>query len=148
MAHDAPHDAHAPASGIDPEVHAALEQLVVDNPDLERLEALSAQFNIFEAIGAVRQELRHSDFLAFLLDPRQTHGLGDHFLRLLLQRALRANPGTQASVTPIDLDLWSLVQAVVLREWQNIDILVLDERNRVAVVFENKIFSGEHSDQL
>ncbi len=48
----------------------ALEHLVVGNEDLERLEALLDQFNIFEAIGVVNQELRHSDFLAYLLDPR------------------------------------------------------------------------------
>jgi hypothetical protein len=50
----------------------ALEAFVVDNPDLERLEALLDQFNIFEAIGVVRQELRHSDLLAFLLDSQES----------------------------------------------------------------------------
>jgi hypothetical protein len=50
----------------------ALEALVVDNPDLERLETLLGQFNIFEALDAVRQERRHSDFLAYLLDPSGT----------------------------------------------------------------------------
>ena len=38
----------------------ALEAFVVDNQELERLEDLLIQFNIFEAIGAVWQELRHS----------------------------------------------------------------------------------------
>lgn len=66
----------------------ALEAFVVDNPELERLEALLAQFNIFEAIGAVRQELRHSDFLAFLLNPQENHGLGDAFIKRLLQKIL------------------------------------------------------------
>ena len=45
----------------------------IDNPDLERLEALLDQFNLFEALGIVRQELRHSDLLAFLLDAQ--HGV-------------------------------------------------------------------------
>ena len=54
----------------------ALEDFVVGNPELEELEALLSQFNLFEAIGAVRMEVRHSDFLAFLLDPAQKHGLG------------------------------------------------------------------------
>ena len=71
----------------------ALEALVVDNPDLERLEALLDQFNIFEAIGAVRQEVRHSDFLAFLLNPQQNHGLGDTFLKRLLQKVLSSGGG-------------------------------------------------------
>ncbi len=49
-----------------------LEAFVVDNSDLEQLETHLGQFNIFEAIGAVRQEIRHSDVLAYLLNPRQT----------------------------------------------------------------------------
>jgi hypothetical protein len=64
----------------------APEALVVDNPELERLEALLDEFNIFEAIGAVRVELRHSDFLAFLLNPTQNHGLGDAFVKRLLEK--------------------------------------------------------------
>ena len=36
-----------------------LARFVVENPELEQLEALLAEFNIFEALGAVRQELRH-----------------------------------------------------------------------------------------
>jgi len=65
-----------------------LQALVVDNPELEELESLLEEFNIFEALGAVRQEARHSDFLAFLLNPRQNHGLGDAFARRLLQKAI------------------------------------------------------------
>jgi hypothetical protein len=48
------------------EERALLENFVVGNRDLERLERLLNEFSIFEALGAVRQELRHSDFLAFL----------------------------------------------------------------------------------
>ncbi len=103
-----------------------LEALVVDNADLERLEALLDKFNIFEALGAVRQELRHSDFLAFLLNPQQPHGLSDTFAKRLLQRALTAFALGGAPVSPIDLDVWSLNGMLVLREWENIDILLLD----------------------
>lgn len=55
------------------EAQGVLEAFVVENPELEELEALLSQFNLFEAIGAVRMEVRHSDFLAFLLDPSQKH---------------------------------------------------------------------------
>ena len=56
-------------SQADPDLRA-LERFLVGNRDLERLEALLDRFNILEALGVVRQELRHSDFLRFLLDPR------------------------------------------------------------------------------
>ncbi len=126
----------------------ALTAFVVENRDLERLEALLDRFNIFEAIGVVRQELRHSDFLAFLLNPQENHRLGDIFVKRLLQRLLMDTEDVSVPVTPIDLDLWSLEQMKVRREWQRIDILLLDETHRLAVIVENKIGTSEHSDQL
>src|SRR6266446_4936147 len=87
---------------------AQLEHLLVDNPDLEDLETRLGGFNIFEAIGAVRHERRHSAFLAFLLDPSAKHGLGDDFVRRFLQNALMS-PGNQAlPISPIELDVWDL----------------------------------------
>jgi len=123
-----------------------LEALILDNPDLERLELLLAQFNIFEALNAVRVELRHSDFLAYLLNPGQNHGLGDSFVRLFLQKAV-VN-GTSSQIRPLDLEIWDLSQLVVQRERQGIDILLLDEENKLVVAIENKIDTGEHDDQL
>lgn len=126
----------------------ALENLVVDNPDLERLEALLDRFNLFEAIGVVRQELRHSDFLAFLLNPQQPHGLSDLFLKRLLQRTLASNRGASLPISLIDLDVWSLDDTLVLREWNNIDLLLVNDTNRLVVIIENKVDTGEHSGQL
>jgi len=126
----------------------AITAFVVENRDLERLKALLERFNIFEAIGVVRQELRHSDFLAFLLNSQENHRLDDIFVKRLLQRLLMETEDTSLPVTPMDLDLWSLEQMEVRREWQRIDILLLDEPNRLAVIIENKIGTSEHSDQL
>lgn len=130
------------------ESHALLESFVVDNSELERLEQLLGQFNIFEALGAVRHELRHSDFLGFLLDPRQNHGLGDEFVRLLLQKALSSAGEIDLPISLIDLDVWNLTEIEVNREWQNIDILLIDNTHQLAVIIENKIGSSEHSNQL
>jgi PD-(D/E)XK nuclease superfamily protein len=137
---------------VDQEAHEAdrraLEALVVDNAELNRLEELLAAFNLFEALGAVRQEIRHSDFLAFLLSPQQPHGLGDAFAKRLMQSVSRALPTGTTPVSAVDLDIWSLDDLVVLREWENIDILLLDAQHQFAVIIENKIDSGEHTDQL
>ncbi len=126
----------------------ALGAFLLGNADLERLEALLGRFNIFEAIGVVRQELRHSDLLAFLLDPRGSHGLGEAFLKRLLQRVLATDRTVRASVTPIELELWSLNRVEVRREWNHIDVLLLDEEHKLAVIVENKIGTSEHSGQL
>lgn len=126
----------------------ALEDFLVGNQDLERLGALLDRFNILEALGVVRQELRHSDFLRFLLDPRRPHGLGDTFVKRLLQKILMVAGDVPVPVTPIELELWDLGRVEVRREWQHIDILLVDEDHKLAVIVENKIGSGEHSDQL
>lgn len=134
---------------MEPKDHAALEALVVDNPDLEALEARLARFNLFEASGLVRQEIRHSNFLAFLLDPAQPHGLGDTFLRWLLADTLgRGDAQALHALSPLDLHLSDLSGSVVRREWRNIDILIENPPLGLVVAIENKIGIGEHSDQL
>lgn len=129
-----------------------LEKFVVDNEDLEKLESELAKFNIFEAVGIVRQELHHSNVLAFLLNPSQNHRLNDVFLkRLLKQVLLEADEVTDLSglrVSPVDIDIADLKDAEVRREWKHIDILIYSPSNRLVCAIENKIGSREHSDQL
>ena len=134
-----------PRSPTDTEL---LESFLIENPDLERLELLLDEFNLFEAVGVVRQELRHSDFLGFLLDPRQPHGLGDTFLTLFLRKVVQAADLETAPFSAIDVTLWDLSDSEVRREWKNIDLLVLNPTHRFAIVIENKIGSAEHSGQL
>ncbi len=64
----------------------ALKALEADASELERIENLLDRFNVFEAIGFIGQEIMHSRFLAFLLDPSQSHGLGDLFLKRFSQK--------------------------------------------------------------
>jgi len=128
------------------ESQRVLEDFVVGNKELQQLEVLLRKFNLFEALKLVSVEVRHSDFLAYLMDPKQNHGLGDGFLKGFLQSVLRG--AANQTVNPIEIDVWNLTGAEVYREWQNIDIFVRDESNRMAVIVENKVQSGEHSDQL
>ncbi len=124
----------------------ALARFVVENDDLERLEGQLADFNLFEAIGAVRQELRHSDFLSFLLSPTGNHGLGDRFLKRFLERVLFEAP--QQPISPVEIDVSDLLDAEVRREWRAIDVLVHSESARLVCVIENKVDSGESEGQL
>jgi len=130
----------------------ALEAFLVGNEDLDRLEALLDRFNIFEAIGMVSRELNHSQFLSYLLDPRKNHGLGNLFIKRLLQNVLSiADEGEDRALMPIsaiELELWDLERMTVQREWHRVDILLRDVEHRLVVLIENKIKSGEHSDQL
>src|SRR6266851_7209259 len=124
-----------------------LEDFVRNNEELDQLEALAEVFNTFEVLGMVRRELRHSDFLAYLLDPQENHGLGDAFVKRLLKRACPRKPVDESAISAIDLDTMDLGHLEVRREWKNIDILVKVDQ-RLIVIIENKIDTSEHSDQL
>ena len=52
----------------------------------------------------------------------------------------------QGDISIIDLPSFKLEEAKVYREWKNIDILI--ELPKHVIVIENKIYSGEHSNQL
>src|SRR5215212_790172 len=71
----------------------ALQALQADAQELEHIEELLDRFNVFEAIGFTNQELMHSRFLAFLLDPGQNHGLGDLFLEGFLRKCTESAEG-------------------------------------------------------
>src|ERR1700733_11376670 len=96
----------------------ALENFVTGNHDLAELEALVSRFNIFEALGVVNAELRHSSFLAFLLDPNESHGLRDIVLKRLLQESLQGSQEV-TTLTPIDIDVSDLTDCVVRVEIDN-----------------------------
>jgi len=131
---------------------ALLESFIVDNEDLDELESQLVQFNIFEAIGIIRQELRHSDFLAFILNPSQNHRLEDIFLKRLLKRVLLEADipidSNYLKLSPVDIDIADLKDAEVRREWKHIDILIHSPSNYLVCAIENKIDSKEHSNQF
>jgi hypothetical protein len=130
------------------EALAALERFVVDNDDLLALESLVGRFNIFDALDIARVEIRHSNFLSFILDPAESHGQGQLFLKAVLMDLLKAAPAEKRPLSPIDLDGTDLSGVEVRREWANIDLLVTCEQPPFVIAIENKIGSQEHSDQL
>lgn len=60
----------------------SLEQLLMDTELLDRLEARVSGFNMFETLGLVNAEIRHSNMLAWLMSPKENHGLDDVFLKV------------------------------------------------------------------
>lgn len=127
----------------------ALEQFLLQNSDLEYLESLLAEFNVFEITDMVRAEVRHSNVLAWLLNPKTNHGLGDQFLRLFLKHLFANNRETiKSQVTFFDIEVFDLNDLVVLREWRRVDLLLASPLNKLVVAIENKVDSSEHGNQL
>jgi hypothetical protein len=136
------------ASENDGEMLPALERFVVENDELLQLEERIGRFNIFDALGIVWVEIRHSNFLAWLLDPNESHGQGSLFLNGVLMDLLRQSPPALRPFSPIKLDSAEMRGVRVRREYRNIDILIECDEPRFVIAIENKIGSREHSDQL
>lgn len=128
----------------------ALERFVVENDDLFALEEQIGRFNIFDALRVARVEIRHSNYLAWLLTPGESHAQGDLFLKSLLMDVLRKarHQGIAPPLSAVELDGADLKGVDVRREWRNIDLLITCDEPRFVVAFENKVDSGEHSNQL
>lgn len=125
-----------------------LDAFLVDNRELEALNARLASFNMFRVLRVERTEIRHSNVLAWLLTPGENHGLGATFLRRFLSRLLLENDISGISLTPAQVELMNLGDVEVRREWKNIDILVHSQERNWCLLIENKIDSTESKDQL
>ena len=97
--------------------------------------------NIFEILKITNMEIRHSNFLGWLLDPYESHELGTQFLQGFIEEGINKNKYSEILV-----DSNAIETLTIEREYKNIDLLV--ESKEVVFCIENKIFSSEHSDQL
>ncbi len=127
----------------------ALEEFLCKNPELEKLEDLIEDFNIFTALSFVNEEIRHSRFLTWLMDPSESHGVGNYFLTSFLKEiSVKGNSLGLNVPSVFEIDDWHLGDVEVLREWKNIDILIKSDAHKFVCAIENKVRSAEHTGQL
>jgi len=133
---------------------AALDRFLADNPELEALAARLSTFNVFRALRIEHEEIRHSNALAWLLDPQESHGLDDIVLRRILSNIMLqagAERVESLGISAAQVELMDLTDVEVRREWQNIDLLVVirqPNEKGIVLLVENKIRSGAGRGQL
>lgn len=120
---------------------------LAEDPDFRSLDGWLREFNMFDAVGIERQELQHSNFLAFLLNPKRDHGLHGRFTEILLNEVKNSPKGKEPLAT-FWITRGCFNDAVVQREWLPIDILLRCPNVEVAFIIENKIDSPERDSQL
>jgi len=126
-----------------------LEKFIINNENLEHLEDIVNDFNIFTSLNLINNEIRHSNFLSWIMSPKENHNLKDYFLSSLLKViSMRASSSGINAPSIFDIDNWNFIETEILREWRNIDILIKDDNHKLICVIENKIYSKEHSRQL
>ena len=148
-----------------------------NSTEFQQLKAYYAKRSALDILGVARDELAHSNMLAWLLDPSETHGLGlfpvRKFLHLLVMAKLELsiNSDENAAAT-FDRDLMDaiLTNACIIKSAEvktevavdstgdkrrdsRIDILILlklvlsSKEIILPIVIENKVNSCEHNNQ-
>lgn len=115
----------------------ATDRLIAD-PDFRDLETAFSAFCPFEAMGMVSAEIRHSNFLAYILNPYRPHGFGKAILEAFLGGILPDAPEVSSE----------LVDAEIRREWRNIDLLILLPKAKRTIAIELKIDARQGVNQL
>ena len=119
------------------------DELLKDE-DFDKLDLGLKNPNIFQILRISKNEIRHSNFLSWLLDPNESHKLGDIFLKRFLREVFSSDKFVE--IDQVDVEGMNLTKVEIQREWKNIDILIVLEN--VVVCIENKVLSKEHSNQL
>ncbi|NDW12017.1 hypothetical protein D0T50_03835 [Bacteroides sp. 214] len=124
---------------------------LLNDPNFEKLETELQKPNIFSILGIGRAEIRHSNFLAWLLDPNESHGLGNRFLiRVLRDLALEKN--NDLDIVTINKLNFSNVEVGKEVKCPNgsIDLLInfKDEHDKLIICIENKFDTIDSVGQL
>ena len=141
-----------------------IDNLCAELDKIKSIENIKA--NIFDAVGMERQEVKHSAFIGWLLDPSKPHGLGNSFLAEFCRRLFvsdsvsvqqrNLNALAMGGIHSID-DLSNFIndtklevfrERVLVDSESRIDIYLESEATKTAVVIENKVFTDNHDDQL
>lgn len=116
----------------------------INDIDLDELELELRVPNIFEILNISNNEIRHSNFLGWILNPKGNHGLDDLFLKRFLRDIFSSEINNE--VLQIEVSELDYSDIEIRREWKNIDLLIMF--SDIVVCIENKVHSKEHSNQL
>lgn len=125
----------------------ALQALFTDYGELRKTERENrrqhaSRFNIFDALQLSRNEILHSRFLAFLLDPRAHHDQGTLFLVSFVSLL-----ALDASACPDMLERARVLVEYDLGSYGRLDIVILLADGRI-IALENKVWASEQDQQI
>ena len=106
------------------------------------------EFSAFDVLRNADYEIRHSNVLAWLLDPGETHGIGGTLLRWLVDHINER--AEAAGIEPVRATDFEASNVEVQREYRYVDIAIFFEKEKDLIAIENKIeaMSSEHFGQV
>ncbi|MBD3842951.1 MAG: PD-(D/E)XK nuclease family protein [Campylobacterales bacterium] len=127
-----------------------IEDFIFDDSVQDTLEKINSSvmnFNILEITGMGSQEIKHSNILSWMFSDSE-HNLEYKILEGFLKKVIEANevdestnflkhyvylPNKKRNIT-------------IYREKDNIDLLIVDDANKVVIAIENKVYASERAD--
>jgi len=124
-----------------------IEEFIFDDNvqvTLEKIKNSVMNFNILEITGMGSQEIKHSNILSWMLSDSE-HNLGYKILEGFLKKVIEVHevdaatdflkhyvylPNNKRNIT-------------IYREKDNIDLLIVDNANKVIIAIENKVYASE-----
>lgn len=104
-------------------------------------------FNVFNILNLEANETRtHSAFIAELLNPQGSHGLGDAFLKAFISQVNLNDFDFDASSAKVQIEYHIGFKNEEKTEGGRIDILITSKGK--AILIENKIYAGDQENQL
>ena len=120
----------------------------------EEMKSSGEGFNVFQILGLSYNEVRtHTAFLADLLNPHGSHGMGDTFLELFLAELeqkndpLRLKKFYQKGKMSVDKEKYIGSIDRDCTEGGSVDLLIKNKNNQ-AIIVENKINAGDQLNQI
>ncbi len=97
------------------------------------------RFNVFTALFKKHEEVKlHSRFIAYLLSPDSGHGKQGLFCELFVKKVLGLDS------TQFDLSTYEVLPSeFIKKEFENIDILIINKKTRQSIIIENKIHAKD-----
>ena len=112
-------------------------------------------FNTLKILKLENHEIRHSNILAWLLNPKENHSLRDYFLRKMIEYLILIdeNSNNPQYETVCKILNHSLMDSHVYREVKTdknrfIDLLIVNQQLKLVFLIENKFYSTESENQL
>ena len=142
-----PEDPAHPTPRTPPAMEADLPNLI-DDPRFRayhRELAKPREFNTFDVLRYSGYEIRHSNVLAWLLRPADTHGIGSRFLKWFVDHVIGRFAAAdrvrlpEASFEAGNVEVW--------RERDYVDVTILFKKEKCLIAVENKPESA-HLDHL
>ncbi|KXH86966.1 PD-(D/E)XK nuclease family protein [Sporosarcina sp. HYO08] len=141
-----------------PNYQQQILSLIEDSQDFTYLHNHFNRFNPFKVLQVDNYEIRHSNVLAWLIDPKQNHDLGAYFIKKLIAKVF-VNPANfededkLANYDVLQLSRHAYHDLVVSKEVakpnrKRIDLLAVSRLHQVAILIENKFWSNESEGQL